>query len=82
QIGDLAAAITEAAVESTWFHPHRYGTVTAVVEAPMWGVAAVEDGSPPADAAAVLRTVSHTLRRDTRLLEALLARLRPHLAGT
>lgn len=43
---DLAAAITEAAVESTWYHPHRHGTVTAVVEAPMWGVAAVEDGSP------------------------------------
>jgi hypothetical protein len=77
--GDLAAAITEAAVESTWFHPHRHGTVTAVVEAPMWGVAAVEDGSPPADADAVLRTVSHTLRHDTRTLEQLLARLRPHL---
>ncbi|MFE7169148.1 M14 family zinc carboxypeptidase [Streptomyces sp. NPDC057616] len=82
RIGDLAAAITEAAVESTWFHPYRHGTVTAVVEAPMWGVAAVEDGSPPSDAAAVLRTVSHALRRDTRLLEVLLARLRPHLART
>lgn len=46
------------------------------------GVAAVEDGSPPADAAAVLRTVSHTLRHDSRLLEVLLARLRPHLART
>lgn len=79
--GDLAAAITEAAVESTWFHPHRHGTVTAVVEAPMWGVAAVEDGSPPADAAAVLRTVSHTLRRDSRLLEGILARIRPHVSG-
>ncbi|NUS11601.1 MAG: dehydrogenase, partial [Streptomyces sp.] len=45
------------------------------------GVAAVEDGSPPADAAAVLRAVSHTLRHDSRLLEVLLARLRPHLAG-
>ncbi|MFD1658830.1 M14 family zinc carboxypeptidase [Streptomyces caeni] len=79
--GDLAAAITEAAVESTWFHPHRYGTVTAVVEAPMWGVAAVEDGSPPPDADAVLRAVSRTLRRDTLLLEGLLARIRPHLAA-
>lgn len=79
--GDLAAAITEAAVESTWYHPHRYGTVTAVVEAPMWGVAAVEDGSPPADRAAVLRTVSHTLRRDAQLLERLLARMRPHTTG-
>ncbi|MFF3904695.1 M14 family zinc carboxypeptidase [Streptomyces sp. NPDC001848] len=77
--GDLAAAITEAAVESTWFHPHRYGTVTAVVEAPMWGVTAVEDPSPLADPDAALRAVSGTLRRDTRLLEGLLARLRPHL---
>lgn len=81
RLGDLAAAFTEAAVESTWFHPYRYGTVTAVVEAPMWGVAAVEDGSPPADPIPVLRTVSHTLRHDIRLLEAIVARLRPHLAG-
>ncbi|MET7687392.1 M14 family zinc carboxypeptidase [Streptomyces sp. NPDC005483] len=79
--GDLAAAITEAAVESTWYHPLRHGTVTAVVEAPMWGVAAVEDGSTPADAAAVLRTVSHTLRRDARLLEDVLARIRPYVSA-
>ncbi|WP_329440345.1 M14 family zinc carboxypeptidase [Streptomyces canus] len=78
--GDLAAAITEAAVESTWYHPHRHGTVTAVVEAPMWGVAAVEDGGAPADAAAVLRTVSHTLRRDARLLADVLARIRPQVS--
>ena len=78
--GDLAAAITEAAVESTWYHPHRHGTVTAVVEAPMWGVAAVEDGSTPPDAAAVLRTVSHTLRRDALLLEDVLTRIRPQVS--
>ncbi|MGW7261492.1 M14 family zinc carboxypeptidase [Streptomyces sp. NPDC054834] len=77
---DLAAAITEAAVESTWFHPHRYGTVTAVVEAPMWGVRAVEDPSPPADRDAALRAVSRTLRQDTRLLEGILCRIRPQLA--
>ncbi|MFL4951281.1 M14 family zinc carboxypeptidase [Streptomyces sp. MMS24-I31] len=78
--GDLAAAITEAAVDSTWFHPYRYGTVTAVVEAPMWGVAAVADGSAPADRDAVLRRVSRGLRADTGRLERLLARVRPHLA--
>jgi hypothetical protein len=78
---DLAAAITEAAVESTWFHPHRHGTVTAVVEAPMWGVAAVSDGAPPGNRDAVLRAVSHTLRQDTHVLRQLLARIRPHLAG-
>ncbi|MFJ5530607.1 M14 family zinc carboxypeptidase [Streptomyces sp. NPDC093261] len=78
--GDLAAAITEAAVESTWFHPHRYGTVTAVVEAPMWGVRAVEDASRPPDPESVLRAVSATLRHDTRLLAGLLDRIRPRLA--
>ncbi|MFE9022856.1 M14 family zinc carboxypeptidase [Streptomyces sp. NPDC007808] len=77
--GDLAAAITEAAVESTWFHPHRHGTVTAVVEAPMWGVPAVEDGAAHADEETVLRRVSHTLRHDARVLNRLLERLRPHL---
>ncbi|KND46202.1 M14 family zinc carboxypeptidase [Streptomyces stelliscabiei] len=79
--GDLAAAITEAAVESTWYHPHHYGTVTAVVEAPMWGVSAVEDGSPSPDADAVLRRVSCALRRDTRLLEGILGRVRTSVCG-
>ncbi|MEU6812081.1 M14 family zinc carboxypeptidase [Streptomyces sp. NPDC046831] len=78
----LAAAITEAAVESTWFHPHRHGTLTAVVEAPMWGVAAVADPSVPApsDGDAVRRSVSRALRHDIRLLQRLLDRARPHLA--
>ncbi|MFE9681200.1 M14 family zinc carboxypeptidase [Streptomyces sp. NPDC002701] len=77
--GGLAAALTEAAVESTWFHPHPYGTVTAVVEAPMWGVAAVQDPSPPADPEEALRDVARTLRGDTARIEGLLARVRPHL---
>lgn len=77
----LAAAITEAAVESTWFHPHRHGTFTAVVEAPMWGVADVADDTPPTahEADAALRAVSGTLRRDTALLVELLRRTRRHL---
>ncbi|MEU0472463.1 M14 family zinc carboxypeptidase [Streptomyces olivaceus] len=79
--GDFTAAITEAAVDSTWCHPQRYGTVTAVVEAPMWGVAAVADASPPSDRDAMLRFVSQTLRQDARRLQRLLARIRPHLAA-
>ncbi|GGT11076.1 M14 family zinc carboxypeptidase [Streptomyces chromofuscus] len=79
--GDLVAAITEAAVESTWYHPHRHGTVTAVVEAPMWAVDAVGDGSAPADADTELRALSRALRRDTRLLRGILARVRPHAAA-
>ncbi|MER6562441.1 M14 family zinc carboxypeptidase [Streptomyces sp. NPDC001027] len=76
-----AAAVTEAAVDSTWHHPQRHGTLTAVVEAPMWGVAAVADGSPPADPDAALRTVSRDLRHDARALARILARVRPHLDG-
>src|SRR5262249_38481317 len=53
----------------------------AVVEAPMWGVSAVEDGSPHTDADAVLRAVSSTLRRDTQRLEGFLAHIRPHLTA-
>ncbi|MEU0968785.1 M14 family zinc carboxypeptidase [Streptomyces sp. NPDC005917] len=79
--GDLAAAITEAAVESTWFHPHRHGTLTAIVEAPMWGAAAVQDGAAPADRDAALHALSRTLRHDTGLLEGVLARIRPQLSA-
>ncbi len=79
--GDLAAAITEAAVESTWFHPHPYGTVTAIVEAPMWSVPAVEDASEPEDADRALRTVGRTLRRDTELLEDILGRIRTSVSA-
>ncbi|WP_320776911.1 M14 family zinc carboxypeptidase [Streptomyces sp. CRN 30] len=78
----LTAAITEAAVDSTWTHPRRHGTVTAVVEAPMWAVDAVADATPPADRDGVLSAVSATLRHDTRLLHRLLARLRPKLPDT
>ncbi|MFI8201529.1 M14 family zinc carboxypeptidase [Streptomyces sp. NPDC085937] len=78
---DLAAAITEAAVESTWFHPYGYGTVTAVVEAPMWAVPGVEDGAPHPDPDGELRSVSRTLRQDTRMLGDLAERVRPYLTG-
>ncbi|MEU9385444.1 M14 family zinc carboxypeptidase [Streptomyces sp. NPDC048279] len=79
--GGLPAAITEAAVESTWFRPHRHGTVTAIVEAPMWGVAAVQDGAPLADRDNALRAVSRTLRHDAHLLEGVLDRIRPQLSA-
>ncbi|MGW0965630.1 M14 family zinc carboxypeptidase [Streptomyces sp. NPDC002516] len=79
---DLAAAITEAAVDSTWFHPQRHGTLTAIVEAPMWGVGAVEDPARPADPDPALRAVSRTLRHDTGILEDILARVRPALGDS
>nr|WP_069767616.1 M14 family zinc carboxypeptidase [Streptomyces sp. LUP30] len=77
--GTVAAAVAGAAVDSTWHHPRPHGTLTAVVEAPMWGVAAVQDASRPADRDAALRSVSQALRRDAAVLERILARVRPHL---
>src|SRR5690606_13854128 len=46
-----------------------------------WAVPAVEDGSPPADRDAALRTISRTLHADAGTLELLLARIRPLLAA-
>lgn len=48
----------------------------------MWGVGAVEDRARPADPDAVLRSVSHTLRHDTAVLEDILARVRPGLGSS
>jgi hypothetical protein len=47
----------------------------------MWGVACVEDGSPPADRDAELRAVSRALRHDSRILTDILAAVRPRLAA-
>ncbi|MEV0091452.1 M14 family zinc carboxypeptidase [Streptomyces sp. NPDC050738] len=77
--GDQFAAITEAAVESTWFHPQPYGTVTAVVEAPMWGIDSVADATPHPDPRPELLAISDGLRERTLRLEALLDRVRHEL---
>jgi hypothetical protein len=46
---------------ATWTHPAKYGTVSAVIEAPMWAVTAVTDPTPVADPAAELRKVGDLL---------------------
>ncbi|WP_329128085.1 M14 family zinc carboxypeptidase [Streptomyces sp. NBC_01465] len=79
--GDQFAAITEAAVESTWFHPQPYGTVTAVVESPMWGVDSVADGSLHPDPRPELLAISDGLRERAFRLGELLDRVRPELAA-
>ncbi|MFC4885148.1 M14 family zinc carboxypeptidase [Streptomyces beijiangensis] len=79
--GDQFAAITEAAVQSTWFHPQPYGTVTAVVEAPMWGVDGVADGTPHPDPRPELLSISDGLRAEAQRIEALLDRVRPELVA-
>ncbi|MFF3749144.1 M14 family zinc carboxypeptidase [Streptomyces sp. NPDC002018] len=79
---DQFVSLPAATAASTWFHPHPYGTVTAVVEAPMWGVDEVGDTSPHPDPHSALETISRTLRADARTLAGLLDRVRPELLAT
>ncbi|GGP00945.1 M14 family zinc carboxypeptidase [Wenjunlia tyrosinilytica] len=71
--------LTDSAVASTWFHPHTYGTVTAVVEAPMWGVERVTDPELCSDPAASLRHASEVILGGGLLVAELLERARPFL---
>ncbi|MGW2054362.1 M14 family zinc carboxypeptidase [Streptomyces sp. NPDC001840] len=79
---DQFVSLPAATATSTWFHPHRHGTVTAVVEAPMWGVEGVGDTSPHPDPYGALEIISHALRQDARTLAGLLERVRPDLLAT
>ncbi|WP_162794128.1 M14 family zinc carboxypeptidase [Streptomyces paludis] len=79
---DQFSSLPSATATSTWFHPHRYGTVTAVVEAPMWAVDAVGDASPHPDPHGALDTIGGTLRGDARLLSGLLEQVRAGLPAT
>ncbi|MCP3819489.1 dehydrogenase [Streptomyces sp. A3M-1-3] len=79
---DQFASLPAATATSTWFHPDRYGTVTAVIEAPMWGADEVAITAAHPDVHGALETISHTLRRDAQLLAGLLERVRPVLPDT
>ncbi|MFC9651907.1 M14 family zinc carboxypeptidase [Streptomyces sp. NPDC056937] len=76
---DQFHSLPAATATSTWFHPYAYGTVTAVVEAPMWGVEEVGDTSAHPDPPGALETISRTLRQDALFLAGLLERVRPGL---
>ena len=54
--------------ESTWLHPRRYGTLTALVEAPAWAVAATSDPRPAADPAGETARAGELLLDRTRQL--------------
>ena len=58
--------------ESTWLYPRRYGTLTALVEAPAWGVPAVSDARRVADPERETERVGEVLLGQTRELTAVL----------
>ncbi|MFJ8059026.1 M14 family zinc carboxypeptidase [Streptomyces sp. NPDC096142] len=74
-------SMPDDARHSTWFHAHRYGGLTAVVEVPMWASDLVDDPAQhPAPAAAIQR-IARRLLRDGLEVERVLTEALPRLPG-
>lgn len=79
---DLAyPSLPDDARNSTWYHAHRYGGMTAVVEVPMWASDLVDDPAPHPAPATAIRRFAHRLLRDAREVELILADALPRLHG-
>ncbi|WP_327400488.1 M14 family zinc carboxypeptidase [Streptomyces sp. NBC_01288] len=74
-------SMPDDARHSTWYHAHRYGGLTAVVEVPMWASDLVDDPTPHPAPAAAIRRLARRLLRDTREVEWVLADALPRLQG-
>ncbi|MET7680747.1 M14 family zinc carboxypeptidase [Streptomyces sp. NPDC005423] len=74
-------SMPDDARHSTWYHTHRYGGLTAVVEVPMWASDLVDDPAPHPAPAAAMRWLADRLLRDTREVDGVLAEALPRLAN-
>ncbi|MFF5188318.1 M14 family zinc carboxypeptidase [Streptomyces sp. NPDC000345] len=74
-------SMPDDARHSTWYHAHRYGGLTAVVEVPMWASDLVDDPAPHPAPAAAIRRLAERLLRDSREVEGVLAEALPRLEG-
>ncbi|GAA4010776.1 MULTISPECIES: M14 family zinc carboxypeptidase [Streptomyces] len=79
--GAAYPSMPDDARHSTWYHAHRYGGLTAVVEVPMWASDLVDDPAPHPAPAAGLRQLAGRLLRDSRAVEEVLADALPRLQG-
>jgi len=74
-------SMPDDARHSTWYHAHRYGGLTAVVEVPMWASDLVDDPAPHPAPAAAIRGLADRLLRDAWKVEEVLAEALPRLDG-
>ncbi|WP_086762102.1 M14 family zinc carboxypeptidase [Streptomyces griseiscabiei] len=74
-------SMPDDARHSTWYHAHRYGGLTAVVEVPMWAGDLVDDTAPHPAPAAALRYLARRLVTDAGRVERVLAEALPRLPG-
>ncbi|MFI6333599.1 M14 family zinc carboxypeptidase [Streptomyces sp. NPDC050535] len=75
-------SLPDDARHSTWYHAHRYGGLTAIVEVPMWAGDLVDDPTPHPAPGAAMRRLARRLLRDTLQVEAVLTGTLPRLQGT
>ncbi|MFJ8003843.1 M14 family zinc carboxypeptidase [Streptomyces fagopyri] len=74
-------SMPDDARHSTWYHAHRYGGLTAVVEVPMWASDLVDDPAQHPAPAAAMRGLARRLRLDARQVETVLTEVVPRLPG-
>ncbi|AZP21093.1 M14 family zinc carboxypeptidase [Streptomyces aquilus] len=79
--GAAYPSMPDDARNSTWYHAHRYGGLTAIVEVPMWASDLVDDPVPHPAPAVALRRLAERLLLDTRRVERVLTDALPRLPG-
>ncbi|MEU6371902.1 M14 family zinc carboxypeptidase [Streptomyces sp. NPDC046909] len=79
--GAAYPSMPDDARNSTWYHAHRYGGLTAIVEVPMWASDLVDDPVPHPAPAVALRRLAGRLLQDTLQVERVLADASPRLPG-
>ncbi|MEV6168836.1 M14 family zinc carboxypeptidase [Streptomyces sp. NPDC051954] len=79
--GAAYPSMPDDARHSTWYHVHRYGGLTAVVEVPMWASDLVDDPAPHPAPAAEMRRLAGRLLRDSLEVERVLTEVLPRLHG-
>ncbi|MFF7448041.1 MULTISPECIES: M14 family zinc carboxypeptidase [unclassified Streptomyces] len=77
--GAAYPSMPDDARSSTWYHAHRYGGLTAIVEVPMWASDLVDDPAPHPAPAVALRRLAARLLRDTAQVERALRDATPRL---
>ncbi len=75
-------SLPDDARHSTWYHAHRYGGLTAVVEVPMWASDLVGDPAPHPAPAAAMRRLAARLLRDALEIERVFEDALPRLRDT
>ncbi|MFF5496894.1 M14 family zinc carboxypeptidase [Streptomyces aquilus] len=79
--GAAYPSMPDDARNSTWYHAHRYGGLTAIVEVPMWASDLVDDPVPHPAPALALRRLAERLLLDARRVERVLNDALPRLPG-